>query len=389
LPRVGNPCFFRAHPTGQARATMNLPPFLLDHWLAAYEFASPPIRYNLASSTGPKWTVGELQALGGGLDISGVKISYAPPEGSGALRQAIGNFLGVDPDWVVVTTGASEALSILFCLAARPGANVVLPSPDFPAFDAMAKAWGLGVRPYALSRDENYRCRPEQLLAATDGETLLALVNTPHNPTGAIVAEDAIEALASSLGAHGVPLIVDEVYHPLHFGQSFASAAPIPNVIAMGDMSKAMSLAGLRLGWLVESDAERRKRIIDARSYFTISSSPVLEALAAHALDNRAAILKRLRDVATANLTALSDFIDSVADILAWVKPAGGTIAFPWFRDGRDSRPFCEALAKAGVLVAPGDCFGEPSHMRVGFAAQDDGFGEALRIFERTLRDQG
>jgi aspartate/methionine/tyrosine aminotransferase len=251
----------------------------------------------------------------------------------------------------------------------------------------MAGAWGLGVRAYPLSRDEDYRCGPEQVLAAADAATVLALVNTPHNPTGAVVAAEAIAALASSLGARGVPLIVDEVYHPLHFGGSFASAAPIPNVIAMGDMSKAMSLAGLRLGWIVESNGERRKRIIDARSYFTISSSPVLEALAAHALENSAAVLKRLRDVATPNLAALSDFMCSVSDILAWVKPAGGTIAFPWFRDRRDSRPFCEALARAGVLVAPGDCFGEPSHMRVGFAAQDEGFGEALRIFERTLRD--
>src|SRR5688500_10733144 len=107
---------------------MDLPPFLLDHWLAAYEFASPPIRYNLAASTGPQWTVGELQALGEGRDLAGIKIGYAPPDGARVLRQAIGGFLGVDPDWVVMTTGASEALSILFCLAARAGANVLLPA---------------------------------------------------------------------------------------------------------------------------------------------------------------------------------------------------------------------------------------------------------------------
>jgi hypothetical protein len=100
---------------------MDLPPFLLDHWLAKYQFASPPIAYDLASSTGPKWTVSELLSLGeGGSRLDDVTVSYAPPEGSYALREAIGAFLGVDPDWVVVTTGASEALSVLFCLAARP-----------------------------------------------------------------------------------------------------------------------------------------------------------------------------------------------------------------------------------------------------------------------------
>src|SRR5690349_14728991 len=98
---------------------MELPPFLLDHWLAAHEFASRPIAYNLAASTGPRWTLGEVLALDGGQDISDVAVSYAPPEGSRALREAVAAFHGVDPDWVVVTTGASEALSILFCLAAE------------------------------------------------------------------------------------------------------------------------------------------------------------------------------------------------------------------------------------------------------------------------------
>ena len=60
------------------------------------------------------------------------------------------------------------------------------------------------------------------------------------------------------------------------------------------------------------------------------------------------------------------------------MKPEGGTTAFPWFTDGCDSRPFCEMLAKVGVLVAPGDCFGYPAHMRVGFAQQTHGFDVAL-----------
>jgi DNA-binding transcriptional MocR family regulator len=124
---------------------MHLPPFLLDQWLEAHEFASPPIRYNLASSTGPAWTIGELAALGGGeimTTLKELKVSYVPPEGTRELRQAIAELHDVAPDWVVVTTGASEALSVLYCLAAEPGASIVLPNPGFPAFAAMARAWG-------------------------------------------------------------------------------------------------------------------------------------------------------------------------------------------------------------------------------------------------------
>lgn len=365
---------------------MELPPFLLDHWLGAHEFATPPIRYNLAASTGPKWT---LRAL---LDITGdrgrldtLPMGYGPPEGSRALREAIGGFLGVDPDWVMATTGASEAVSILFCLSARPMGNVLLPEPAFPAFKAMANAWGLGTRHYRLAREADYDHAAAAIAGKANPQTVLALVNTPHNPTGAVMARNDIEMLAAQFKTRGVPLIVDEVYHPLYFGHAAASAAGIDNVVVMSDMSKAMSLAGLRLGWLVDADAERRKRIIDARSYFTISGSPLLEELAVIALTHHKAILERLTTVANANFRMLTAMMERVDDRLTWAQPAGGTVSFPWFRDGRDSRPFCRALASEGVLVAPGDCFGVPEHMRVGFGAQEEGFADALAIFERVL----
>src|SRR5688572_15642370 len=116
---------------------MQLPPFLLDHWLAAHEFASPPIRYNLASSAGPAWTLGELLALGEGMarkELEECRLSYVPAQGTKRLRQRIAEFYDVDPDWVIVTTGASEALSALFCLFTEPNASILLPFPGYPAF---------------------------------------------------------------------------------------------------------------------------------------------------------------------------------------------------------------------------------------------------------------
>lgn len=365
---------------------MDLPPFLLDHWLAKYEFRTPPVRYNLASSTGPHWTIAELQQLPvGTLDLSRVPIAYAPPNGSRALREAIARHHHVDPDWVVVTTGASEALSALFCLAAGDGADIVLPSPGYPAFAALANAWGLRVSDYELRRENGFRLGVRQVLEASGPGTKLALVNTPHNPTGATCPLSDIGALAAALGDRGIPLIVDEVYHPLYHGAAQRSAAGTGNVIVIGDMSKALSLAGLRIGWIIDADAARRERIIDARSYFTVSGSPITEAIAAHALDNAETILVRLGSVATANLALLDRVIADAADILSWVRPTGGTTAYPWFRDGRDSRPFCERLADAGVLVAPGDCFGAPEHMRIGFGAQATGFAEAVGILHDAL----
>jgi aspartate/methionine/tyrosine aminotransferase len=369
---------------------MRIPPFLLDQWLATYEFASPPIRYNLASSTGPRWALGELLALGdsGGLkDLGDLALSYAPPQGSEALRKQVAALHDVDPDWVVITTGASEALSALYCLAAEPGASITLPFPSFPAMPVMARAWGLNVSTYALDRANGFRQSAERVLAAVGESTRLVLVNTPHNPTGSVMAHTELARLAANLEHRLIPLVVDEVYHPLyHGGLPTPSAAKLPNTIIVGDLSKALSLPGLRIGWVIDRDARRRERLVDLRSYFSISGSPLTEAIAAHALANRDEILGRVRAVATANLVALTDFMNAHADTLAWVAPAGGTTVFPWLRDGSDARELCVALANAGVLFAPGYTFDAPEHFRLGFGAQGEGFAQALNIVSDTLR---
>ena len=366
---------------------MQLPPFLLEHWFARYEHATPPIRFNLGASTGPRWTLGELLALEDGFaeTLDELRMTYASSAGGRALREAIAGHTETDPESVVVTTGASEAVSILFCLAAEPGANVVLPSPAFSSFGAIANAWGLAVKTYDLRRDDGFRFSAARVLDAVDDRTALVLANTPHNPSGTVIPRAEIETLADRLEARGIPLVVDEVYHPVYFGTPAASASGIGNVIIVGDMSKALSLPGLRTGWIVDADAERRARALDARGYFTVSGSPLLEAIAAHALRHRETVLARSRAVAGRNLTALTTLIERHHDVLHWVPPQGGTIAFPWFVDGRDSRGFCTALAADGVLIVPGECFYAPEHVRIGFGAEADGFAEALSIMSRAL----
>jgi aspartate/methionine/tyrosine aminotransferase len=367
---------------------MQLPPFLLEHWLEKYQNATPPIRFNLGSSTGPPWTFGELLALDPGFDaaLRQTRLTYAPGVGSPALRNELAELSGVDADAILVTTGASEATSVLLCLAAAPGVNVVLPDAAFPAFGAVAGAWGLAVKTYGYRRDDAFRFSVERVLATVDERTRLVLVNTPHNPTGSVATRADVAALAGALAERGIPLVVDEVYHPLYHGAPVPSAAGLDNVIVVGDFSKALSLPGLRTGWIVDLDAKRRARALDAREYFTVSGSPVLEAVAAHALRHRETIFARAQKVTSANVSAFGSFVEQHRERLAWVPPRGGTVAFPWFVDRRDSRAFCTALAANGVLVVPGDCFGAPEHVRVGFGALTTGFADALLIMDRTLR---
>jgi aspartate/methionine/tyrosine aminotransferase len=370
---------------------MKLPPFKLDLWLAAHEFATPPIRYNLASSTGPAWSLGEVGALGGGdvRKLDDLKLTYAPPEGGKLLRERIAARHGVDADCVLVMTGASEALMALICHFAAPGANIVLPKPAYPAVPMLARAWGLGVREYALDPRRNFAQDAATVLAAVDDSTRAVFVNTPHNPTGSVMTAAEQRKLVEALASRDIPLIVDEVYHPLYFDAPVPSASQFPGTIVLGDFAKALSLPGLRIGWVVERDPERRAALLDLRSYFSISCSILNEAIGAHALANAGAILGRLDIVARGNLALLTAFMRQHSEVIGYPAPAGGTTCFPFFRDGRDARPFCAALAKEGVLVAPGDCFDMPAHMRIGFGAQREGYAQALEIFGRALSRVG
>ena len=366
---------------------MKLPPFKLDLWLAAHEFATPPIRFNLASSTGPAWTLGEVGALGGGdtRKLDEVKLSYAPPEGSKLLRERLAARHGVDPECVLIMTGASEALMALTCWFSAPGASILLPKPVYPALPVLARAWGLGVREYALDRERGFAQDAASVLNAVDSTTRAVFVNTPHNPTGSVMPAAEQAKLAAALAARGIALIVDEVYHPLFFGAPVPSASQLPDTIVLGDFAKAMSLPGLRVGWLVDRDPARRAALLDMRCYFSISCAPLSEAIGAHAIANAAAVLGRLDSIARANLALLTAFMEKHRSVLGFPAPTGGTTCFPYLRDGRDARPLCEGLAKAGVLVAPGDCFDMPAHMRIGFGAQREGYAQALEIFGNVL----
>ena len=100
--------------------------------------------------------------------------------------------------------------------------------------------------------------------------------------------------------------------------------------------------------------------------------------LAEIAMRHHDTVLGKTQQSATQNLRQLEAFMARHADKLGWVRPSGGTTAFPWLVSGENSRSFCQAAAEQGMLLAPGDCFDSPSHFRLGFAAMTDRFSEAL-----------
>lgn len=367
---------------------MNLKPFLLEQWLAHYEHN---IEYNLGASTGPRWTVEELLGLAGQdarRRMFALPLTYGPPAGNASLRAAIADMQGVSPDCVQVVTGAAEALLILFWLAAEPGSNVILPAPGYPAFSALPLSLGLETRYYRIERERGFAVAVGEIEALADRKTKIILVSNPHSPTGAILTDDQMDHLHAFTSDRGIQLVSDEVYHPIYHTEEVQSAARLPAATVINDFSKAFSLPGLRIGWIIERDAEQRDRYWNARALSTVCSSALGEFLAEIAVNNRRAILDRAQEITSRNLRVLADFMHANASVFGWIPPRGGTVTFPWMRDGQNARAFCVAAAREGLLLAPGDAYDEPEHFRIGMGASGDAFLEAMEQFERFLNQR-
>jgi aspartate/methionine/tyrosine aminotransferase len=124
---------------------------------------------------------------------------------------------------------------------------------------------------------------------------------------------------------------------------------------------------------------------LNARNYFTITANVFGERLAVLALRHSGEIYRRAKEVSRRNLALLDEVFARHSEQLRWVRPRGGMTAFPWLASGADTRGFCRELAERGVLMAPGDCFGQPAHFRLGFAAAGERFAGAVERFEDFL----
>ena len=154
-------------------------------------------------------------------------------------------------------------------------------------------------------------------------------------------------------------------------------------------MSKSFALAGLRIGWLATRDRAVLTRCARMKDYTTICSSAPSEVLALIGLRARDQVLERSRAIVRGNLDILDGFFDRRADALTWVRPKGGSIAFPKLVPGGPAGSSSDAFAarlveSTGVLLLPSSTFGfGDSHVRIGLGRTD--LPEALGKLEAFL----
>jgi aspartate/methionine/tyrosine aminotransferase len=372
---------------------VRIPEFALERYFARWEFA---VRHLLCASDVEGWRLADLVALADDESAAlwrDLRLGYSEAPGHPLLRAEIGGlYESVDPDDVLVFAGAEEAIFCLANVLVGPGDHAVVTWPGYQSLYEVARATGADVTLHELHETDGWSLDPDRLIASLRPETRLVVVNAPHNPTGMVPSHDDWSRLTHALAERRIHLLSDEVYRFLEFDPAArlrAGADGSERGISLGVMSKSFALAGLRIGWLASRDRELLQRCAAFKDYTTICSSAPSEILALIALRARDRVLARSRGIVEANLPHLDRFFGDHADRWTWVRPRGGSIAFPRLLDDESAESFSARLVeREGVLLLPGTVIGhDGNHVRIGFGRED--LPEALAGLERFMAGPG
>ena len=292
---------------------------------------------------------------------------YAPGAGVPELRRAIAahqrRFYGMELDpesEVAVTTGATEAIAAAMLAFVEAGDEVVVLEPYYDSYVAVIQMVG-GVRRPVTLRAPDFRLPVEELRAAVGPRTTAIVLNSPHNPTGAVLTREELEAVAQVAREHDLVVISDEVYEHLTFDVPHVPIATLPGMaertLTVSSGGKTFSFTGWKVGWAC-GPARLVDSLLKAKQFMTFTSGAPLQPAIAEALtlgDDFYA------DFTTGMRARRDQLCSGLADIGFEVFVPDGTyfattdIRPLGFDDGLD---FCLSLPeRAGVVAVPHQAF--------------------------------
>jgi aspartate/methionine/tyrosine aminotransferase len=365
----------------------SLSPFKLERYFARYEFSA---RYLLCSSDCESLAVQDLLALEPAASEGLLMhwLGYTESLGAPSLRQEISQiYTTIQPDQVLVHSGAEEAIFLFMQAALQPGDHVIVHSPCYQSLSEVALGLGCQVTTWKANEQNGWVPDIGELKRAIRPTTRVIVINTPHNPTGLLMERATFAEINQIAQERGILLFSDEVYRESEYdGTNRLPAACDVNdlAVSLGVMSKTYGLAGLRIGWIATHHAELYTRMAHLKDYTTICNSAPSEFLAELALRHRAKLAQRNVDIIARNLAILDRFFAGHSEMFSWIRPKAGSIAFPKLM-GEDIESFChELVTTKGVLLLPGTIFDDQgNHFRIGFGRKN--MPEAVSLLEEFL----
>jgi aspartate aminotransferase len=311
---------------------------------------------------------------------------YTPSSGMPPLREAVAkrlrerNGIPMDASRVIITNGAKQALYEAFHCLLDEGDELLIPSPYWLSYPEMARALGAVPVPVRCRESDGWRIDIGALEAACSPRSRVLVLNSPNNPTGAVLSREELEAVAAICKKRDLAVVSDEIYEDLVYdgakSLSFAALGPdaAARTVTVGGVSKSYAMTGWRIGWAA-GPAEVIGAMGSLQSHLTSNAASISQKAALEAVSGDqsgiATMVATFDDRRRAMIQALQ-----AIEGTSLVAPRGAFYCFLRVdglygkRAGIDnSMAFCEALLEEErVACIPGSVFGTDAHVRFSYA---------------------
>lgn len=320
---------------------------------------------------------------------------YTPAPGIPELRQAISDQyqrnhgIAVDPARIFITSGGSGALVLAIALTVNPGDGVLMTDPGYPCNRHFVRSFNGEAQLIPVGSNQNFQLSAELVERNWQSHTRAVLLASPANPTGSVLPRDDLLGIADVTRRNRGFLIVDEIYHGLHYEDEYPATGLEVDGIVVNSFSKYYGMTGWRLGWMVvpETAIDHVEKL--AQNLFicapAVSQYAALAAFSDEAKrimeDQRTAFRDR-RDVLVSGLRQLGFEV---------ANPAGAFYVYAKLPETivEDSESFCAMmLERYGVAVTAGSDFGDfaaDRHVRISYANDLSLIKQALEKFAEAL----
>lgn len=322
---------------------------------------------------------------------------YTSAQGDAGVRAAIADYLNstygahANPDLVYLTVGAAASLTVSLSALTAAGDEVILLAPYFPEYRVFVERNGAVAVP-VLCDTKTFQPDLDAIRAAITAKTRAIIVNSPNNPTGAVITEESIRGLAAILreaseaNGHPIYLIADEPYRELVYGEVEVPYLPhfYANTLICYSFSKSLSLPGERIGYiLVHPEAEDATAVYQA----VCGAGRALGFVCAPALFQYMipAVIGKTADISVydTNRRLLSEALSSYGYEL--VKPDGAFYLFVKALE-EDANAFCERAKEFELLLVASDSFGCPGYVRISYCVTTEQIQRSLPAFKALAR---
>lgn len=320
---------------------------------------------------------------------------YTAVEGDRALREIIAQRhaeqcgTGVDPDCVVIFSGAQNALFATAQILLQASDEVILIEPYYTTYPATMAASGAKLVSVAMKPEEEFQLDTERVIRSITPKTKAIVINTPNNPTGAIYTRGPLQALVDVCRERDIWLISDEVYMDIvdepTLCRPFGLAGAEGIVISISSVSKAYRMTGWRVGWAIAS-RELARHYYNLNMCMSYGLSGIVQDAAAHALKHESQVKAEITRRLFAQRRLVVDELSKIPNIELYSGGGGMFVIMSIRKLDTNSMDFAAALLdKEGVSVQPLVGFGQSCGglLRISAVLNEDRLHEACRRIAR------